>query len=114
MRGMRGDRHRIGRRDAGGIERLARQIEPAEAGVLVDVAQDIGQLQRAAEMMRQRDAVLLAHAEHAHRQAADRRGDAVAIEIELIEARRADVLDRVHLHAVDDGEEVLLAQAELP
>ena len=41
-------------------QRLARQIEPADAGVLVDVAQDVGELQRAAEMMRQRDAVLLA------------------------------------------------------
>ena len=29
------------------------------AGILVDVAQDVGELQRAAEMMREQDAVLL-------------------------------------------------------
>ena len=39
--------------DAGLVERLARQIEPADAGVLVEVAQDVGQLQGAAEMVRQ-------------------------------------------------------------
>ena len=33
-------------------QRLAWQIEPAEAGVLVDVAQDVGELERAAEMAR--------------------------------------------------------------
>ena len=39
---------------------FARQIEPADAGIFIDVAQDIGQLQRAAEMMREQDAVVLA------------------------------------------------------
>ena len=38
------------RRDAGG-ESLARKIKPADRRVLVEVAQDIGELQRAAEMM---------------------------------------------------------------
>ena len=36
------------------LQRLARQIEPPDGGVLVDVAQDIGELQGAAEMMRER------------------------------------------------------------
>ena len=49
---------RIGRGDAGMQQAFARQIEPADAGVFVDVAQDIGQLQRAAEMMREQDAVI--------------------------------------------------------
>ena len=39
--------------DAGLRQRLARQIEPADGGVLVEVAQDVGELQRAAEMMRE-------------------------------------------------------------
>ncbi len=38
---------------------LARQIKPAHRGVLVEVAQDIGELQRAAEMMGERRARLL-------------------------------------------------------
>ena len=38
-----------------------RQIEPADAGILIDIAQDIGQLQRAAEMMRKQDAVVFSN-----------------------------------------------------
>ena len=34
-----------------GLQRLARQIEPPDRRILVDVAQDVGQLQRAAEMI---------------------------------------------------------------
>ena len=98
--------------DAGVQQAFARQIEPAEAGVFVDVAQDVGQLQRAAEMMRERDAVVLGEAEHPHRQPPDRAGDAVAIEIERRQVRRADVLRHVHLHAVDDGQEILALEAE--
>ena len=90
-----------------------RQIEPPDLGVLVDVAQDVGELQRAAEMMRERDAVLLAHAEHADRQPPDRARDAVAIKVERRPIRRADVLRRIHLHAVDHGEEILLAEREI-
>ena len=98
--------------DAGEQQAFARQIQPAEAGVLVDVAQDVGQLQRAAEMMGELDAVFLGHAEHPHRQPPDGAGDAVAIEIEGREIRRADILRHVHLHAVDDGEEILALEAE--
>ena len=98
--------------DAGRLQRLARQIEPAERGVLVEVAQDVGELQRAAEMMRERDAGVVLHAEHAHRKPADRAGDAVAIKIERRPVGRADVGDDVHLHAVDDGEEILALQVE--
>jgi hypothetical protein len=45
--------------DAGIAQIFLRQIKPADACVLVDVAQDIGELQRAAEMMGQRKAGLL-------------------------------------------------------
>ena len=91
----------------------ARQIEPADLGVLVDVAQDVGELQRAAEMVRERNAVVLRHAEHAHRQPSHRARHPVAVEVELCPVGRADVLGGVHVHAVDHGEEVLLAQLEV-
>ena len=42
--------------DAGCLQGFARQIEPAERSVLVEVAQNVGELQRAAEMMRERNA----------------------------------------------------------
>ena len=41
----------IGAGDAGIFQRFARQIETPDAGILIEVAQDVGQLQRAAEMM---------------------------------------------------------------
>ena len=93
---------------------FARQIEPADAGVFVDVAQDIGQLQRASEMMREQDAVVLRQAEHPHRQPSDRAGDAVAIQIERRKVRRPDILRHIHLHAVDDGQEILALEIESP
>ncbi len=89
------------------------QIEPADPGILVEIAQDIGELQCASEMMRQRSPVVFLHAEHAHGQAADRARHPVAVEIERPEARRADVAEGVHLHAVDQREEVLLGEPEL-
>ena len=98
--------------DAGKQQAFARQIQAAEAGVFVDVAQDIGQLQRAAEMMGEQDAVFLGHAEHPHRQPPDGAGDAIAIEIERRKIRRTNVLWHVHLHAVDDGEKILALEAE--
>ena len=42
-----------------------RQIEAAHLGVLVEVAQDVGELQRPAELVRQLDAGLFLHAEDA-------------------------------------------------
>ena len=58
---------RIGADDSGIAQRLARQIEPAHCCVFVEVAQDIGQLQSAAKMVRERKSGLARHAEYAHR-----------------------------------------------
>ena len=58
---------RIGADDAGIAQRLARQIEAAQACVLVEVAQNVGQLQSTAEMVRERKSGLARHAEYAHR-----------------------------------------------
>ena len=98
--------------DAGVQQTFARQIQPADAGVFIDIAQDVGQLQRAAEMMREQDAVVLGEAEHPHRQPSDRAGDAVAIQIERRQIRRPDILRHIHLHAVDDGQEILALETE--
>src|SRR6185503_5845721 len=103
-------RLRVGGFEPGRPQRFQRQIEPSDAGVLVEVAQNIGELQGASQMMRELETVMGVHAEHAHRQPPDRAGDAVAIEIEPRQRRRADVLGRVHFHAVDDGEEIGLIE----
>ena len=89
----RHDLGRVGRGDAGRLQRLARQIEAPERGVFVEVAQNVGELQRAAEMMRERNARVRRHAEHAHRKASDRASDPVAIEVERGAVRRADIGD---------------------
>ena len=57
-------RRRLGRVIPAALQRLARQIEPAHRGVLVEIAQDVGELQRAAEMMGEREAGFVLHAEH--------------------------------------------------
>ena len=98
--------------DAGKQQAFARQIQPAEARVFIDVAQDIGQLQRAAEVMGEQDAVILGQAEHPDRQTPDGAGNAIAIQIERRHIRRTNVLWHVHLHAVDDREKILALEAE--
>src|SRR6478735_515273 len=84
----------------------------AEPGIFVDVTQDIGQLQRAAEMVGEQDAVFLGQTEHPDRQTTDGAGDAVAIKIERRKIRRTNVLWHVHLHTVDDSEKILALEAE--
>ncbi len=64
-------------------------------------------------MVRQGDARLALHAEHLDRQPAHGAGHAVAIEVERIVVGGDDVGVHVHLHAVDDGDEVGLLQAEV-
>ena len=93
------------------VENLARQVQPAAPRVLVEVAQDVGQLQRAAERIGDSVRVGARIAEHMHRQMSDRAGDARAVQVERRHVRSADVLGCVHLHAVDNGVEVLAAQA---
>ena len=98
--------------DPGGVETFARQIKPADPGIFVNVAQDVGQLERAAEMMRKQDTVFLAEAEHPHGEPPHCARDAIAIEIERPRVGRADVGGNVHFHAIDDGDEVFTPQAE--
>ena len=72
-----------------------RQVDAAVAQVLADVAQDVRQLERDAEVVGEsRPRAAVAGAEDAERQAADRAGDAAAVDDEVVErlvARAADV-----------------------
>ena len=103
---------RIDAGDTGLQQAFARQIQPADSGVFIDIAQDIGQLQRTAQMMRQQDAVVMRQTEHPHRQTSDRAGNAVAIQIERRKVGRPDILRHIHLHAIDDGEKILALEIE--
>src|SRR5271169_2992447 len=93
-------------------EPLTRQIEPADLRILIEVAQDVGQLQRAAEVMRKQDSIVPRETEYPHRQASDGAGHAITVEIERGEVRRADILRYIHFHTVDDREEILALQVE--
>src|SRR3981081_1230708 len=112
-RAMRQDLARLARRNPRLVERFTRQIEPADLRILVEVAQNIGELKRTPEMVGEPATVLGAEAEDLDRQAADRAGDAVAIKIKGREAGRPDIRQHVHLHAVDDGEEIRTLEPEL-
>ena len=102
---------RLDAADAVPVEDLARQIQPAAPRVLVEVAQDIGQLQGAAERIGDSVRVGARIAEHMHRQMPDRAGDACAVQVERRHVGGADILGCIHLHAVDNGVEVLASQA---
>ena len=49
-------------------------------------------------------------AENTHRETANGAGNAIAIEIELLEARPADIRPRIHFDAVDVGQEIAFNQ----
>jgi hypothetical protein len=108
--GKRALRRRVHQADP--AELLHRQVEAAALGILVDVAQDVGELQRPPLVPRELHAGLLRHAEDAHREASDRTRHPVAIEVQGCFRGGDDVLGGVHRHAVDDGDEVVALQAE--
>ena len=108
------DRGRVGGADSGLAQGFAGKIETADSGVLVEVAQDIGQLQGAAEMMRERHAGIARNAENAHRQAADGAGDPVAIKVEhaTIAARGSGSPASISMPSMI-AQKVILAQIEI-
>ena len=91
--------------DAGKQQAFARQIQPAEARVFIDVTQNIGQLQRAAKVMGEQDPVILGQAEHPGPTDARRRSQRDRNTDGSRHMGRTNVLWRVHLHAVDDRRE---------
>ncbi len=109
--GAGGNRLGVQRGDAGFLQIFARQIETADGGVFIDVAQDVGQLQGAAQMMRQIEARPLVHAEDLDGKTPHGAGDPVAVKIEGGEIGRDNIFRHVHVHPVQDGEEILQPQA---
>jgi hypothetical protein len=48
------------------VSPFARQIKAADVGILVEIAQDVGKLERAPEMMCESNSALAVEAEHSH------------------------------------------------
>ena len=96
--------------DAVFVQKLARQIQPAARRVLGQIAQDVGELQGAAQGVGHAVGLVLGRAEYARRNPAHGAGDPVAVEVQFFQRRRVDVGFRVHFHAGDDGDEIGAAQ----
>ena len=90
---------------------FARQIQPTHRRILIDIAQDVGELQRPAQMMRQLESGPFVHPKHFDGKTSHRTGHPVAIEIESGKVRRDNVFRHVHVHAVQHGKEILKPQA---
>ena len=93
------------------FENLARQVQPAAPRILVEIAQDVGQLQRAAEQIGDRVRVGARSPKTCTDKCPTARGDARAIQVERRHVGRADIFGCVHFHAVDNSVEVLASQA---
>ena len=98
--------------DARRAEIFAWQVEPAERRVLVEIAQNIGELERAAKMMREASAFRLRHPESPRGKASDRARHAIAIKIERGEIGRPYIVLDIHLHAIEHGVKILPPQAK--
>src|SRR6202011_4580206 len=75
-----------------------------------EIAKDVGELQRPAELCRDTLARRRLLAKDPHRDPADRDCHTLAIAVELRDARRPNVSPRVHFHPVDDGQEIVTPQ----
>ena len=95
------------------LQRLARQVQAADRRIFIEVAQDIGQLQRPAEVMGQFLSLHQPHSENLHAQPSDCARNPVAIKIEKLEFGCADVLYDVHFHPVDDGKQVVPVEPKI-
>ena len=101
--------------DAGGQQKLARQVEAVEFRILGQIAQDVGQLQGFAQRQGEPLGRGIGAVEDTDGQHADRAGDAAAIEAQGVEvggAHAAGSLFRhIHRHAVDQRLELRPRQA---
>ena len=93
---------------------FARKIQPSALRIFVEIAQNVGQLQRPAERLRNAMSGGAGVAEYMNREMTDGTRHPGAIEVKRSEVRGADVLARIHFHAVDHGEKILAAQIVLP
>jgi hypothetical protein len=91
-------------------QRLSWEVKSADCRVFVEIAQDVGKLKGASEMVGQGFTGLGVKAEDPHRQPPDRARHPVAIEVERCPIGRADVARGIHFHTVDDGVEMFALQ----
>ena len=92
------------------FEQFTRQVNTANACILIDVAQNVGNLQCAARVMGNSDTVIRWIAENAHAQSADRARYPVHVQIKCFHGRGYDRIARIHFHPCNDIEKVIAAQ----
>src|SRR5438045_8344385 len=95
------DGDRIGVADPVSVENLVRQIQASATGVLIEIAQDIGQLQRSAERFGHCMGSIALITENMYREMADGARDTRTIEVERSKIGGTDRFARIHLHPVD-------------
>jgi hypothetical protein len=100
----------VGAGNAGLPQRFSRKVEAPEFRIFVEVAQDVGQLQGASQLICKRAAQVLRQAKHFDRKAPYSACYAVAVKLERGVIRRPDVGDNVHFHAVNHGQKVFASQ----
>src|SRR5262249_28045303 len=91
------------------LQKFAWQIEATQTRVFVEIPKNVGELQGASKMMRERETGLLLHTEYLDGKPANGTRHAVAIQVKRLEIGRDHGAARIHLHAVDNGEKVCLA-----
>src|SRR5215469_4243113 len=92
------------------FENFAGQIESAAAGILVEIAQNIGQLQSPAERLSDSMGSITRIAKDVNREMANCAGNPRAVKVKHCEIRSANGLSCVHLHAIYNGHEIIPAQ----
>src|SRR5215472_16763933 len=100
----------VGTANSVSLEDLPGQIQPSAACILVEIAKYVGQLQGSAERLCNGVRGIARVTENVNREMADGARHPRAVEIECGQVGRANVFARVHLHAVDDGQEIPSAQ----
>ena len=104
--GIGQDPARLRRSDAMGLEQLTRQIEPADGGILHQIPEDVGQLERGAEFDREFLGPAAGAAERPNRQQPHRARHPPAVKLEVRHGGSDDSNTDIHFHAVDNGMEI--------
>jgi len=110
QRRMAQDRRRVGSAYPVPVEHLTGQIESPAAGVLVEIAQNVGQLQSPPKRLCNRVGGIARIAKDVDREMTDRACNPRAVKVERREIGSADICARVHLHPVNDRHEISPAQ----
>ena len=108
--GMSGDAGGVVIRNAELFEQFAWQVEPADARILIDVAQNVGDLQGPAKMFRYEVSLCARFTENVHTKTPYGGCDAIAVAVELLPRRRNDRPVGIYLHAIDYRKKVRLPE----